>query len=285
MNPEKKRPVTLEDLLRLKRCERPEPGFWADFDRQLRAKQLAALVERRPWWQELSLARVFAGVKRYHLPLGAAAVVALTFVSVRVGYSPVTTVEPGHAPGQTPVMAEPQGEASRLESPAPVAREVAAESALGTTRGAAMVESSVAREDLVVASAAEAARLVPLLGVPPDAGIEAGSAGSGLHVETGVGATPTSEVVLASTLLGGANGFSRLEARTTSARPAIEPLRQITPPAERRGSRILTAMVSMASVENAMRSTERAASRLSEEQLYEQIQRFGARGAGVNVKF
>jgi hypothetical protein len=44
-------------------------------------------------------------------------------------------------------------------------------------------------------------------------------------------------------------------------------------------------MVSMASVENAMRTTERAANRLSEEQLYEQIRRVGAFGAGVNVKF
>lgn len=69
------------------------------------------------------------------------------------------------------------------------------------------------------------------------------------------------------------------------ARPTVEPLQQITPPGERRGARILTAMVSMASVEHAMRTTERAASRLSEEQLYEQIHRFGARGAGVNLKF
>jgi hypothetical protein len=38
-------------------------------------------------------------------------------------------------------------------------------------------------------------------------------------------------------------------------------------------------------METAMRSTERAAGRLSEQRLQEQIQRFGARGAGVNVRF
>ena len=41
-----KRSVSLEDLLRLKRAERPPESYWADFDRQLRAKQLAALVEK-----------------------------------------------------------------------------------------------------------------------------------------------------------------------------------------------------------------------------------------------
>ena len=79
MSYEGKRPVTLEDLLRLKRAERPPAEFWAQFDRQLRAKQLAALVEKRPWWRT----RVFAGWSRIHLPLGAAAVLALTFVTVR----------------------------------------------------------------------------------------------------------------------------------------------------------------------------------------------------------
>jgi len=39
--------VTLEDLLCLKRAERPPPEFWSEFERELRQKQLAALVERR----------------------------------------------------------------------------------------------------------------------------------------------------------------------------------------------------------------------------------------------
>ena len=94
--------------------------------------------------------------------------------------------------------------------------------------------------------------------------------------------TAAVEPVFSRTLL---HATSRFEVQAIPARPAVEPLHQITPPSERRGTRILTAMVSMASVEHAMRTTERAASRLSEEQLYDQIHRFGARGAGVNVKF
>ena len=35
--------VTIEDLLRLKRAERPPASFWSDFDREMRAKQLAAI--------------------------------------------------------------------------------------------------------------------------------------------------------------------------------------------------------------------------------------------------
>ena len=53
MNHEKKRAVTIEDLLHLKRTERPPAEFWTHFERDLRAKQLAALVEKRPWWRTL----------------------------------------------------------------------------------------------------------------------------------------------------------------------------------------------------------------------------------------
>ena len=44
MKSDHQKPVSLEDLLRLKRAERPAPEFWVQFERELRAKQLAALV-------------------------------------------------------------------------------------------------------------------------------------------------------------------------------------------------------------------------------------------------
>jgi hypothetical protein len=71
--------VTIEDLLRLKRAERPDPEFWNKFEAELRQKQLAALVERRRWWQ--SLPQVF--VRRAYVPIGAAAVLTISLVSVR----------------------------------------------------------------------------------------------------------------------------------------------------------------------------------------------------------
>jgi hypothetical protein len=51
-NPSEK--PTLEDLIRIKRAERPPAEFWQRFEEELRAKQLAAIVERRPWWQSLT---------------------------------------------------------------------------------------------------------------------------------------------------------------------------------------------------------------------------------------
>jgi hypothetical protein len=90
------------------------------------------------------------------------------------------------------------------------------------------------------------------------------------------------EAAMAVSLL---SGSRRIEPRAATPRAVVEPLQQMVPPGERRGARILTAMVSMAAVEGGPRATDRVASRLSEERLYDQIERFGARGAGVNVRF
>ncbi|HTO03416.1 MAG TPA: hypothetical protein VL069_06930, partial [Opitutus sp.] len=73
--------VTLEDLLRLKRAEQPPAEFWNDFDRELRAKQLAAIIEPRPWWSPLI--RVGSRLTHLQLPIGAAAILAVTLVTVR----------------------------------------------------------------------------------------------------------------------------------------------------------------------------------------------------------
>ncbi|MBM3852316.1 MAG: hypothetical protein FJ399_04080 [Verrucomicrobia bacterium] len=124
--------------------------------------------------------------------------------------------------------------------------------------------------------------MIPLLGVPPMETEDPSGARLPRFVESALIATAAAEPVVSRTLL---NSSSRFEAGALPVRPTVEPLQQITPPGERRGARILMARVSTASVENAMRATERVARRLSEEQLYDQIQRVGARGAGVNVKF
>src|SRR3954452_5771363 len=73
--------VSLEDLLRLKRAERPPVEFWTDFEGQMRTKQLAAIERKDPWWR--SWRNVFASSARFHLPVGATAMLALAFVAVR----------------------------------------------------------------------------------------------------------------------------------------------------------------------------------------------------------
>ncbi|RXK55036.1 hypothetical protein ESB00_03810 [Oleiharenicola lentus] len=79
---------TLEEVLRLKRAERPSQDFWSGFERELRQKQLTALVEKRRWWHGLPLITT----RRIYLPVGATAAVAFALVAVRFN-SPVHLVE------------------------------------------------------------------------------------------------------------------------------------------------------------------------------------------------
>lgn len=78
-NTDHKSKVSLEELLRLKRAEQPAPEFWAKFERELRQKQLTALVQKRRWWDSFPLLLS----RRVYLPAGAAAAVAFTLVTVR----------------------------------------------------------------------------------------------------------------------------------------------------------------------------------------------------------
>ncbi len=43
------RPVKLEDLLRMKRGERPDEAFWGRFDRELHQRMLQSLMKKEPW--------------------------------------------------------------------------------------------------------------------------------------------------------------------------------------------------------------------------------------------
>ncbi len=48
------RPVTLENLLKLKRFEKPDAPFWEKFDRQLEAKRLNILLKQEHWaWKAI----------------------------------------------------------------------------------------------------------------------------------------------------------------------------------------------------------------------------------------
>ncbi len=51
LNQSPRTPIKLEDLLRLKRCERPASDYWNVFDKELRMKQLAAIVKKEAGWK------------------------------------------------------------------------------------------------------------------------------------------------------------------------------------------------------------------------------------------
>ncbi len=154
--------VTLEDLLRLKRAERPPPEFWSEFERELRQKQLAALVERRSWWHELAAAYSRSGWLR--LPLGATAVLALSFLSIRYYSQPGG--EPQMIAGGSPAnqavaltAAKPYDNAKPLAI-APLVRE----SALEAPTSVSSMHSTALAAEVPQATPGQVSAVIPWLG-------------------------------------------------------------------------------------------------------------------------
>ena len=139
---------TLEALLRLKQAERPDEAFWEEFDRGLRQKQLAAIIEPKPWW--LGLALVGRKFAHLGLPVSAGAAALLAVVAIRT-HSPFARspgpVEFGPAAG----IDRPALVAARVVS-APVASDSPAASG-ASIAGVAVVDAPAAPEPAEVAAA------------------------------------------------------------------------------------------------------------------------------------
>lgn len=75
------RKITVEDLLRLKAAERPPAEFWTRFESEMRAKQLAAIVGKRSWWD--GAPRIVALLYRRSISFGAVAALALAWLGAR----------------------------------------------------------------------------------------------------------------------------------------------------------------------------------------------------------
>jgi hypothetical protein len=136
------RRITVEDLLRLKRAERPPAEFWATFESEIRAKQLSAIVNKRPWWDGIS--RVVWAVHRHPVPVGAAAALALAFIGVRYLGGPVGSVASNGASVAQPVAA--------AKVAAPVARPAARPLALPGESGFAAREATPVQAPVVAVS-------------------------------------------------------------------------------------------------------------------------------------
>lgn len=281
---EKNRPIAVEDLLRLKRVERPPTEFWSEFDRQLRAKQLAALVSRRPWWHPLSA--VFFKVSRYPVPLGAAAVLAVTFFSVR----DYRAASPAQLADHSPQVARSEARvvvsatSVEMKSPAHIVSPVlSGEDARAENNSeSAPVASHSTRAGVEVSATSDITPMVPLLGVTLVDAASDKLVTTSVPLIARAGANPVNEAPKQPSLLAAMTVF---ESRTSPARAVVEPLQQMTLPGERRRPNLLTAMVSLASTEAPVRTTDRVANRITEDRLYDQIHRFGARGPGVSMKF
>lgn len=89
--PEEPKALSVEQLLRFKKAERPDEAFWADFDRGLHQRLFKTVVERRnnpvrTWFIALARSR-----STYAMPALAAVMVAVGFAltrSDRAGGSP-----------------------------------------------------------------------------------------------------------------------------------------------------------------------------------------------------
>lgn len=88
--------VSLEDLLRFKRAERPSEAFWEQFDSELHQRMMQTLVKKDPWYMQ-----VFRGltgkVAQSTAITAAAAVLALIVIRpafTGVGESGPTATQP-----------------------------------------------------------------------------------------------------------------------------------------------------------------------------------------------
>ena len=287
INHDRKRPVTLEDILRLKRAERPSAEFWSQFDRELRVKQLAALVEKRPWWRTISLGRILGGVRRFHVPLGATAVLAATLFSVRdfqapksstvAVSSPASTLQAGGFSGSSAASVREvvleQAEPARIDVPGP---------ALDAYQDLApVVPPLVLGAERTAASAG--GQFGSMVGVAPHAeepSVFVSSHGRGA-VEKFTELQST-DALLSRRLLSPARGF---ETRVLPARSRpVEPLAQMKVPSGSRRSNLI-ASATLAATTGPVITSERSARVLSDERIYDTSSRVNARGAGVLVKF
>ncbi len=155
--------VTVEDLLRLKRGERPAAEFWTSFERELRQKQLTALLNKRPWWQVLPQFLT----RRAYIPVGATAILAFTLVSVRF-YTPVQVAQAG---------VPAAGSASR-ETAAPAATLVSAPVSSPLVNRSETTIPSVDDRTAVSATAAESLSATDTVGLLPPREVETPSARS-----------------------------------------------------------------------------------------------------------
>lgn len=268
MSLNKKNTVSLEDLLKVKRAERPPAEFWAEFDREMRVKQLAAIVEPRPWWAPFI--RVGARVSRYQLPIGAAAVLALSLVSVN-DYRTSSVDHPALAPvvkGGSALPVAPVSEVAltRSELPAPAVVDLAA---MEVTPPADLAAES--------APTGQASHVTPLDEAGP---LDEAPTPSARYIAANLAAVQADNPGL----LEEAFGASSLR---SERKPTRDPLAQIGSPGDSRRSRLLaTALPAVAnSNEVEVGNSQRVARYLTEERLYDSISRVGVQGDRVAFKF
>ncbi len=267
--------VTLEDLLRLKRAERPTAEFWQNFERELRQKQLTALLEKRPWWQELPhLLR-----RRSYIPIGATAILAFSLVSIKF-YQPaaVTPAQEQALEASVPV--------NELFAKADIEAEAAPVSSLLVNRND---QAAPRLNDRIAATAmmadnppenSQAEILMPAMVAPRQ--VESPSARS---IAANIARLEQTEPELLNAVVG--NRLSSSPARVQTASLQVSELASMQSTASKR-SRLLAQysdrqLAPEPTAPDIVR--ERLARRLGDPEIYDRISRLGVRGDAVSLKF
>ncbi len=270
MKHDEKDGVTIENILRLKRLERPPVEFWAEFEKELRAKQLSAIVQKRVWWKDAMQA--LAGLARYHVPIGASAALALAFFTVReyrsssVALVPVIHARAAIAPvSVTPShddVAVSEAKVATVETKASVA--------------AAPVETHA----VAPMSASTSTPMVPLL--VGSLASDSQMSPSARSIDINLAAARAAQPEVARRLMGPVEAF---EARMmpTKAIAMNDPIAHLDPAAEERRARLLGTALPGSAVPAF--ASDKLASRLSDDRLYEQISRYSAVGDRLSLKF
>ena len=257
---ERRPKVTLEDLLQIKRAERPAAEFWPRFEQELRAKQLAAIVETRPWWRSWTARKALV---RVCVPLGATALVAMTFGSFRVAAVKPATGTP--VSGMVAVQAP-------LTSDSVVALE-------------SNVRPAIAAISPVTEVVSDASDSLPLTAVNQTV------ASTSLASTEQVFASSTATVKAAGQALAQLVGLGEIgNSQSGKMRAAlVEPLTQVATPRDNRRTRLLAYSVAFdphaADSSDSIRSRERITHRISDEAIYDSITRLGLSGNRVSIKF
>lgn len=271
MPSESKKPVTIESLLHLKRSERPPAEFWTQFESELRAKQLAAIVGPRPWYSWSSLRRLGTVLP---VSVGTAAAIGAALFSVHEfrGSSAAPAAAAPVSRAVSVALAAPGAAKSPASRTALAAASAAPRAAVtAAASGAAHSEGSVSNASAAVVLAAMPAR--PAF-PDPFTGVVAVS-------------TPAAEMpaTLTATAMTGAAQWSPASYVDHSAQ--TEPLARTMTFADERRAALLSDPLpnSSATWASASASDQHEVSQLSEERLYQAVRRLGVGGDRLLIRF
>ncbi len=276
MTEDRNRPVTIDALLKLKRTERPSPEFWQQFERELREKQLAAIVEKRPWWCAVPGVYVFA--VRHRLPLAAfSSSVALALVGFNA-YQVFVPGTPQAAAAPASVAAEVAGPVGAVA----LADTVSVRVATPALPAAPRVTRAASR---AVVASSDALPAIPLLGDLPASGATERFDSLSHSLAGDLTMADASGTLTGRSLLMGGREFGP---RTMPVRAAVsEPLAQMQAPSEEHRSRLLAEVYpAMAGPSDMVApASERVLGHLSDDRLYPTGSRYDLSSGTFSIRF